>query len=105
MHEGGVHSAGWCSFSRVVLIQQGGVRSRCSSSRRSGVQDSLLHHAGIRVHVGKTKVWNKSGVRPEICDVLERIARDNDQQRPSRRVPVCLDQQGVEGPPRIPAIS
>ena len=28
--------------------------------------------------MGKTKVWNKSGVRPQICDVLERVARDND---------------------------
>ena len=63
----------------------------------AAVQDSLLHHAGIRVHVGKTKVWNKSGVRPQICDVLERIARDND---PTARVwkgsGVPLDQQGVK---------
>ena len=29
----------------------------------------------IRIHNGKTKIWNKSGTRPEACDRLERIAR------------------------------
>ena len=29
----------------------------------------------IRIHGGKTKVWNRAGERPQICDVLERIAR------------------------------
>ena len=27
------------------------------------------------VHVGKTKIWNRAGNRPAVCDVLERIAR------------------------------
>ena len=26
--------------------------------------------------VGKTKVWNKAGLRPGVCDVLERAARE-----------------------------
>ena len=29
------------------------------------------------LHVGKTKVWNSGGMRPVACDMLERIAREN----------------------------
>ena len=39
------------------------------------VQEKLWVHSCIRVHVGKTKVWNRAGIRPLACDVLERIAR------------------------------
>ena len=39
------------------------------------VQEKLWVHSCIRVHVGKTKVWNRAGIRPFACDVLERIAR------------------------------
>ena len=35
------------------------------------MQDSPWCHAGIKIHVGKTKVWNKAGVRSQICNVLE----------------------------------
>ena len=31
------------------------------------VQDSLWEEAGIRIHVGKTKVWNAAGIRLAIC--------------------------------------
>ena len=62
----------------VMVTAPDRVRPVCAA-----MQDSLLCHAGIRIHVGKTKVWNKAGVRPQICDVLERMARDND---PSARV-------------------
>ena len=41
----------------------------------TAVQKELWVHAGIRVHIGKTKVWNRVGIRPGVCDVLERIAR------------------------------
>ena len=41
----------------------------------TAVQQELWVHAGIRVHTGKTKVWNRVGIRPVVCDVLERIAR------------------------------
>ena len=74
----------------------------------AAMQDSLLRHAGIRIHVGKTKVWNKAGVRPQICDVLERMARDND---PSARVwrvsGVPLAEQGVKiwGAPFLKKVS
>ena len=47
------------------------------------VQDSLWEEAGLRIHVGKTKVWNAAGIRPAICDVLERVAQE---QNPAARV-------------------
>ena len=33
------------------------------------LQQELWRHARIRVHDGKTQVWNSSGNRPEGCDV------------------------------------
>ena len=32
-------------------------------------------HACIRIHYGKTKVWNKAGPRPAACDAFELMAR------------------------------
>ena len=43
------------------------------------VQEELRVHACIRIHTGKTKVWNRAGVRPEACNILERIARQDDK--------------------------
>ena len=40
----------------------------------TNVQEELFNHH-IRVHTGKTQVWNQGGVRPEGCDFLERIAQ------------------------------
>ena len=34
----------------------------------------LWTHSRIRIHEGKTQVWNSGGERPEFCDVLERVA-------------------------------
>ena len=42
------------------------------------LQDALWRVAGIRIHQGKTKIWNRLGVKPEICDALERMARIED---------------------------
>ena len=39
------------------------------------LQDALFRHARIRLHSGKTQVWNSGGIRPEACDALERVAR------------------------------
>ena len=52
----------------------------CSEPNRVGVvyatiEEALQHHARISIHGGKTQVWNASGVRPPVCDVLEQIAR------------------------------
>ena len=35
------------------------------------LQAELWRHARIRVHDGKTQVWNKSGVRPRGCDTID----------------------------------
>ena len=39
------------------------------------LQENLHVHACIRIHCGKTKVWNKAGIRPAACGALERIAQ------------------------------
>ena len=39
------------------------------------LENVLWDHARIQVHVGKTEVYNRAGVRPEACDRLERRAR------------------------------
>ena len=49
-------------------------------SMRAVVQEELFVHACIRVHHGKTKVWNLAGVRPVACYAVERIARVNDPE-------------------------
>ena len=38
------------------------------------VQEQLRRHSNIRVHLGKIKVWNASGVEPGACQILQRIA-------------------------------
>ena len=43
----------------------------------------LWQHAKISVHNGKTRVWNRGGIVPDRCDVLEAAARAMD---PSARV-------------------
>ena len=43
-------------------------------------EEQLRLRAQIRIHGGRTKVWNRSGQRPPICDVLERIARIQNPQ-------------------------
>ena len=42
------------------------------------VEQELNRHSRIRIHTGKTQVWNSAGVRPEACDTLSRIARASD---------------------------
>ena len=39
------------------------------------VEEELWTHAGIHLHHGKTKVWNRGGVEPEGIEELTRIAR------------------------------
>ena len=37
---------------------------------------SSWRNTGIRIHVGKTQLWNRAGTRPPIvCDRLERVAQ------------------------------
>ena len=39
------------------------------------LENALWGHARISVHSGKTKIWNRGGVRPEACDFSEHRAR------------------------------
>ena len=61
------------------------------------VREALQPHAGISIHGGKTKVWNMSGQRPPVCDVLEEIARISD---PTAQVwrgsGVATERQGIK---------
>ena len=50
----------------------------CRPERVGVVHELLRHwlwvHSGIPLHAGKTKVWNRSGVPPLGCAMLQRIA-------------------------------
>ena len=50
------------------------------------IREVLWEHSRIQVHVGKTKVWNSGGMRPVACDMLERIARENNPDNREVRV-------------------
>ena len=39
------------------------------------LETELWNRAKIRIHGGKTKIWNRVGIRPPICDEFERRAR------------------------------
>ena len=39
------------------------------------LETELWNRTKIRIHGGKTKIWNRAGIRPPICDELERRAR------------------------------
>ena len=51
------------------------LRDGCGS-----VQQELWTHSRIRIHEGKTQVWNSGGERPEFSDVLERVAQVTDPE-------------------------
>ena len=46
-----------------------------------------------RIHVGKTQIWNQAGIRPAICDTLERCAQD---LNPRARVLRSTDRRGIK---------
>ena len=63
----------------------------------TALREALWECSGIRVHMGKTKVWNSGGVRPIACDMLERIARENEPRGQVRSVnegSVCWEPLG-----------
>ena len=37
-------------------------------------------HSSIRIDGGKTQVWNGAGVKPAICEVLDRVAQAADPE-------------------------
>ena len=38
------------------------------------LDEALWSEAGIRIHQGKTQIWNQAGEKPEGCEELERVA-------------------------------
>ena len=70
--------------------------------RYNAVQEFLLAHAGIRVHGGKTHVWNQAGQKPDVCETLQRIAQISDQDAQVWRgseVPTTMQGMKVLGTP------
>ena len=60
-------------------------------------EEMLCMPAQIRIHGGKTKVWNRTGERPAVCDVLERIVRiQNPRAVEWRGSDFPSDQQGIK---------
>ena len=57
------------------------------------LEESLWSESGIRVHQGKTKIWNAAGEKPTGCDELERTAAVVDPTavvwRGSEELPSC----------------
>ena len=57
------------------------------------LEESLWSESGIRVHQGKTKIWNAAGEKPPGCDELERTAAVVDPTavvwRGSEELPSC----------------
>ena len=44
------------------------------STVHSVLDEALWSEAGIRIHQGKTQIWNQAGEKPEGCEELERVA-------------------------------
>ena len=44
------------------------------STVHSVLDEALWSEAGIRIHQGKTQIWNQPGEKPEGCEELERVA-------------------------------
>ena len=67
------------------------------------LEESLWSESGIRVHQGKTKIWNAAGEKPPGCDALERIAAVADPTavvwRGSEALPSCRRGIKVLGTP------
>ena len=42
------------------------------------LENALWAWAGISIHQGETKMWNRAGVEPPGCEILERVARIQD---------------------------
>ena len=63
------------------------------------LQNALWNTAGIRIHQGKTKVWNDAGEQPAACEVLDRMARAADPSVTTsvwRGSDVPVSQQGMK---------
>ena len=61
----------------------------CADQRVGAVHNlfetHLWDHAGISLHAGKTRVWNRSGLSPPVCAALQRRCRVSNCHRVVRR--------------------
>ena len=62
----------------------------------TALEEELFRHCHIRVHAGKTRVWNAAGIRPDACDLLERLAARHNSGPVWRGSEVPTHQQGVK---------
>ena len=46
----------------------------------TALQETLWAHARIRIHGGKTHVWNQAGQKPDVCEAMQRIAEVSNQR-------------------------
>ena len=61
------------------------------------LERALWRLVGIQIHVGKIQIWNQAGIRPDICDALERSAQAvNPSARLWRGSMVPIDRQGIK---------
>ena len=57
----------------------------------------LWAHARIRVHGGKTHIWNRAGTKPRVCDILQRQTEETDPDaRVWRGSEVPTTEQGIK---------
>ena len=62
----------------------------------TALQESLWAHARIRVHGGKTHVWNQAGQKPDVCEAMQRIAEvSNPRAQVWRGSEVPSSMQGI----------
>ena len=62
----------------------------------AALEEELFTHCHIRVHAGKTRMWNVAGIRRDACDVLECLAACHDSGPVWRGSDVHTYQQGVK---------
>ena len=61
------------------------------------LQEALWTHARIRVHGGKTHVWNLAGQKPDVCEAMQRIAEvSNPRAQVWRGSEVPSTKQGIK---------
>ena len=63
----------------------------------ASLQRELFIHARIRLHRGKTQVWNGAGIRPPACDAFEQIARVENPRAVVWKGPhLVVEDQGIK---------
>ena len=87
----------------IVFAYLDDVHAACGPLRmasvHTSVEEELFTHANIRVHHGKTQVWNRGGVMPEGIEELTRARRVKpDAVAWKSRVDA---QQGFDWPARV----